>query len=211
MNRKWNILQINTEFHGGFQATPMIAFKRSQNLQEIIGGHTVKEGKVFKKNLARINGKSVPCSSTRPSLCCTQVLNTQTFMSQQTKRTFNIFHKLTCKSQYVIYLMEWILCKIQYVKKSNIPFNLRLNSHRKDVYNPKAIPACNHFKIHGHNLMKHAKFTLTEQLPEISNVSKDTLRLRLKRREDFWIIKLETLAPKGLNQELNNVRSMSDV
>ena len=72
-------------------------------------------------------------------------------------------------------------------------------------YNPKAIPACNHFKIHGHNIMKHAKFTLIEQLTEISNVSKDTLRLRLKRREDFWIIKLETPAPKGLNQELNNV------
>ena len=34
--------------------------------------------------------------------------------------------------------------------------------------------------------MKHAKFTqLIEQLTEISNVSKDTLRLRLKRREDF--------------------------
>ena len=52
--------------------------------------------------------------------------------------------------------------------------------------------------------MKHAKFTLIEQLTEISNVSKDTLRLRIKRR-DFWIIKLETLVPKGLNQELNNV------
>ena len=52
--------------------------------------------------------------------------------------------------------------------------------------------------------MKHAKFTLIEQLTEISNVSKDTLRLRLKRR-DFWNIKLETFAPKGLNQELNNV------
>ena len=46
--------------------------------------------------------------------------------------------------------------------------------------------------------MKHAKFTLIEQLTEISNVSKE---LRLKQREDFWIIKLETLAPKGLNQE----------
>ena len=205
VNRNWNILQINTEFHGVFQATLMIAFKRSRNLQEIIGGHTVKQGKVFKKNLAGINGKSVPCSSTRPSLCCTQVLNTQTFMSQKTKRTFNIFHKLPCKSQYVIYLMECILCKIQYVGKSETPFNLRLNNHRKDVYNPKAIPACNHFKIHGHKFMKHAKFTPIEQLAEISNVSKDTLRLRLKRREDFWIIKLETLAPKGLNQELNNV------
>ena len=53
--------------------------------------------------------------------------------------------------------------------------------------------------------MKHMKFTLIEQLTEISNVSKETLRLRLKGREYFWIIKLETLAPKGPNQELNNV------
>ena len=53
--------------------------------------------------------------------------------------------------------------------------------------------------------MKHAKITLMEQLKEISNVIKDTLRLWLKRREDFWIIKPETLSPKGLNQELNDV------
>ena len=59
--------------------------------------------------------------------------------------------------------------------------------------------------MHDPNFMKHAKFTLIEQLTEISNVSKDTLRLRLKRREEFWIIKLETLAPTGLNQELNHV------
>ena len=101
--------------------------------------------------------------------------------------------------------MECMLCKIQYVGKSKTPFNLRLDYHRKDVNNPKAIPACNLFKIHGHNFMKHAKFTLIEQLTEISSVSKDTLRLQLKRREDFWIIKLETLAPKRLNQQLNNV------
>ena len=67
------------------------------------------------------------------------------------------------------------------------------------------IPARSHFKINGHNFMKHAKFTLIEHLAEISNVSKDILRLRLKRREDFSIIKLETLGLKGINQELNNV------
>ena len=147
----------------------------------------------------------MPFSSTRPSLYCTQIVNTQTFMSQQTKRMFNIFHRLTCKSRYVIYLMEYMLCKIQYVGKSETPFNLRLNNHRKDVNNPKAIPACSHFKIPGHNFMKPANFTFIEQLTQISNVSKDTLRLRVKRREDFWIIKLETLTLKGLNQELNNV------
>ena len=54
-----------------------------------------------------------------------------------------------------------------------------------------------HFKIHGHNFMKHAKFTLIEQLREISNVSKDTLRLRLKRREDFRIIKTRNTFSQG--------------
>ena len=54
--------------------------------------------------------------------------------------------------------------------------------------------------------MKHGKFALIEQLTEILNVGKDTLRLRLKQREDFWIIKLlEALAPKGPNQKQSNV------
>ena len=44
-----------------------------------------------------------------------------------------------------------------------------------------------------------------EQLTETENVSKTTSKLRLKLREDFWILKLDTLSPKGLNQELNNV------
>ena len=75
-------------------------------------------------------------------------------MSQQTKRTFNVLHKLTCKTQYVIYLMECILCKIQYIGKSKTHFDLRLNNHNKDVIDVKAISACNHFKIHAHNFMK---------------------------------------------------------
>ena len=35
VNKNWNILQINTKFHGVFQATPTIAFKRSKNFQDI--------------------------------------------------------------------------------------------------------------------------------------------------------------------------------
>ena len=130
----------------------------------------------------------MPCISTRPSLCSIKVLNKQ-----------NIYEPTDKKN--VLYIPQ------TNVGESNTPFNLRLSDHRNVINNPKAIPACNHFKIHGHNFMKHAKFTITEQLTEILNVSKDTLRLRVKRWEDFWVIKLETLAPKGLKQKLNNVRS----
>ena len=104
-----------------------------------------------------------------------------------------------------MYLLEGILCNIQYVGKSETSFNIILNNHRKDVSNPKGIPACVHFRKEGRNFIQHAKFTLIVPLTETENVSKVTLKLPLKLKQDFWILKLDTLSPKGLNQELNNV------
>ena len=61
------------------------------------------------------------------------------------QRILNKYHSITCKSQWIIHLLECILCNIQYVGKSETSFNLRLNNHRKDVSNPKAFPSCAHF------------------------------------------------------------------
>ena len=107
---------------------------------------------------------------------------------------FKIFCKLNCKSSSVIYLMECTLCKIQYVGKVETPFNIRLNNHRKDVdgNNPKAIPASIHFKQPCHNFNKQSKFTLIKQVSNTINTDIDTMKIRLKRREDFWILKLDT-------------------
>ena len=103
--------------------------------------------------------------------------------------------------------MECALCKAQYVGKAETAFNIRLSNHRKDVNNSKSIckSADLHFRKPGHSFNLHAKFTLIEQLSNIHTTDKETLKFRLKRREDFWIQKLETLTPKGLNQELSNV------
>ena len=99
--------------------------------------------------------------------------------------------------------MECALCKIQYVGKAETAFNIRLNNHRKDVNNPKSIPADFHFRKTGHSFNLHAKFTLIKQLSNIQTTHKETLKFRLKCREDFWIQKFETLTPKMLNQEPN--------
>ena len=98
--------------------------------------------------------------------------------------------------------MECALCKIQYVGKAETTFIIRLNNHREDINNPKSIPADLHFRKPGHAFNLHPKFTLIEQLSNIHTTDKDTLKLRSKCREDFWIQKLETLTPKALNQEL---------
>ena len=109
---------------------------------------------------------------------------------------------MNCKSSFVIYLLECYICNIQYFGKSETPLNIRLNNHRKDVKNPNAIPACKHFNRHDHDFNNHGKIIIVEQLKNICTISTETLKERLKQRESFWIMKLETLSPHGLSQHL---------
>ena len=98
--------------------------------------------------------------------------------------------------------MECTLCNKQYVGKTETAFNIRLNIHRKDTKDPNAMLACRHFQQQGHNFNSHAKYIIIDKLANASS-SKDILRERLMQRENFWIKKLKTLVPLGLNQELS--------
>ena len=109
------------------------------------------------------------------NLCCTQVQSTDFFRNIVTRKTFKIYNKLSCKSKYLIYLMECVLCKEQYTGKSETTFTLRLNNHQKDVNKQNSLRANQHVRLTGHNFNKHAKFTLIEQLNEI-NIDKELLK-----------------------------------
>ena len=113
VKENWNILQIKTEFQGVFKATLMIAFKRSKNL--------------FKKFFEKSGQTKWKFYTWQFDETITMLYTSikYKFMNQQTKRTFNTFYKLTCISQYVIYLMECILCKIQYVGKFETLFKTK--------------------------------------------------------------------------------------
>ena len=65
------------------------------------------------------------------SLLCQQIIATTTLKSTQTKEKFNIYHKISCKSNYVIYLLECLLCKIQNAGKLETPFHIRLKQPQK--------------------------------------------------------------------------------
>ena len=98
--------------------------------------------------------------------------------------------------------MECTLCKKQYVVKSEISFNTRLNNHHKDAKTPDAILASRHFQEKNDIFNKHAKFIIIKKLTNTTK-SKDIFLQRLIERENFWIQTLETLHPKGLNQEFS--------
>ena len=99
-------------------------------------------------------------------------------------------------------MLECTECKIQYVGKAKTEFNIRLNNHRKDEWKPDAITASRHFSGKSHNFNTHATFILIEQIRHV-DIDTEEIKERLKQREKFWILTLETLTPKVLNQELN--------
>ena len=113
-------------------------------------------------------------------LCCQQLISATTFKSNQTNKTFEIYHRVNCKSSFVIYLIQCYICNIQYVGKSETSINIRLNNHRKYVKNPNAIPAYKHFNRQDHDFNKHGKIIIIEQLRNIRTTSTETFKKKTK-------------------------------
>ena len=203
IEKHWHILHVNSDLEKVFHNKPLFAFRKNTNLKQILGGHIIENIKKAISSAKLGQGTCTPCYSNSRTLCCKQVQKTETFKSNQTNEVFKIFHTINCKSNFIIYLMECKLCKLQYVGKAETAFNIRLNNHRKDIKDPKAIPADKHFNQPQHSFNNHAKFILIEQLQNIDKTSTETLKDRLKKRESFWIKKLKTLKPHGLNHETN--------
>ena len=55
------------------------------------------------------------------------------------------------------------------------PFNIRLNSHKKDIKNPSAIISCKHFNKHDHDFNNDE-----EQLRNVTTTSTEKSKERLK-------------------------------
>ena len=102
-----------------------------------------------------------------------------------------------------IYLIECFnMQPIQYVDKNEKPCNIKLNNHRKDAKDPKTKLADKHFEKKWYKFNEHARFTIIGRLTS-TNLGREIPRLSLIQRENFSMQKLETLYPKGLNQDLN--------
>ena len=145
-----------------------------------------------------------PCFSRANNKCCKQMVTTEHITNRKTGMKFHIYHNLNCKSHNVIYLIECSLCNFKpYIGKSEPPSNIRTNNHRCDSKKADSIPVDQHFSTNGHDFTKHAKITLIEKLENTSHMTETEITATLERREDFWMLKLNTLKPDGFNQELN--------
>ena len=152
-----------------------MALKRCSKLRDTLGSNTIENNKVKRHTLYAVN-MSLP----KRSRATPQIHHTTFTMS------------LHAKVNMLSTLWNVLNVRSKYVGKSEWPFNIRFNNHRKDLKRIDAIPAIRHQT--GHNFEHDAKFTIIEHIRNL-NKEKQKKRKILEHREDFSILKLKTLQP----------------
>ena len=155
LTKHWHILQANQSCKKGFNTLPIIAFSKDSSLKQIIGTNTIHNNKKPTKTWKNHHTGKCPLKL--------NAVSKTYFKSNQTNKTFKIYHRVNCKISFIIYLLECYICNIQYVGKSETPFNNRLNDNRKDVKNHSAISTWKHFNMRDHDFNNHGKIIIKEQ------------------------------------------------
>ena len=186
-------LHQSPTMHQTFPQPPTTSYRRARSLRDLLvrardpsplpaipqsGPHNTPAG-FFK------------CPSTKCAMH-THINETTTFKSSTTGQVFPIQSHITCKSDWAIYLITCSQCQKQYVGKTETTIYTRFSNTRSEIRNQlKKLPYTAHFNLPLHSV-DNAKITGIEI---IHNKSHNTIL----HRESFWIAKLKTLHPHGIN------------
>ena len=166
-------------------------------------------------------GRSKPCSS-RNCLICPEFLNITDFILDSKFNKHYFEHEMDCNTENLIYSIQCLGCKSHYVGQTGDTLRTRFNNHKSEIRTKKDKPLSSHFQncmsLKRLNKLNQPflKITPLEIVPKLPlppiefdengeikehpyDGNRELNRLRLLQRETFWITKLNTLKPHGLN------------
>ena len=188
INKYWDLLQLSQKdsVKNVHAYKPILAFKRPRNLRDFLVHSSFHD---------TASHFSQSCDRRRCSHC-KNIIKTDVFTSSRTQNSFNLRFSTDCTSQNVIYLIECKRCKMQYVGQTNQQVSKRMNSHRFDINNYDsqgyASNVASHFNLDSHSITDFSFLPIDVVSNEMTRLCKET----------YWIHKLDTLHPKGMNSKL---------
>jgi len=198
VKKRWNLLQSKTRLQKIFgKSSPLMAYRRPKSLRDILVSAKIRSP----SKMTQETGLN-PCNKPRCSWCPYMIPGNK-FQSLATGQKFKLLHTLNCKSQWVIYAINCLKCKKQYVGKCETGLNIRLNNHRNHVKNKvRSCELAEHFiNNEDHNFDRDITISVIEQLKKLE-MNVDKKKAILKVREIFWMHKLNTFQPLGLNKRI---------
>jgi peptide-methionine (R)-S-oxide reductase len=168
-----------------FKKPPMLAFKQPPNLRSTLIHAKLPKLSKPKRKIIGIKPCNEPCG------VCPYINHSKTFSSSVTKETFEMKDAYNCSTKSIIYLTSCTHCGKQYVGQSGRQLKDRMKEHLNNMYHKKEVTGT-HYSLPGHS---HWNF----KVQIIEKVTPNTPNYRLER-EDYWIKKLATKTPLGLNK-----------
>ena len=163
-----------------------MAFKRPKNIKNMLVKTTFKGNTKF---------TSSKCKRTRCSHY-SNIIEGDSFTSSQYNQSFNLQFNTDCSTSNVIYLITCKKCNMQYVGQTGQQVSRRMNNHRFDInsFTDAAFSTlvATHFNEDDHSLDDFSFMPI-----DVINNGMDRLL-----KETYWIHKLGTVFPQGLNSKL---------
>jgi hypothetical protein len=181
--RNFNVIQSSEKLRTCIKP-PMVAYRKPKSLRDLL-----VHSKFQSKRVTNGGGCTEKCGNKRCKIC-PSINSDSSFTSTKTGHSYAIYGKSDCNAKNVIYMITCQRCKLQYVGSTN-NFRLRMNNHKSRIrtHDPSTYDefVYQHFYEHGLD-------NFSVQI--IDNYNNSGLE-----REGFWIYKLQTIKPNGLNSD----------
>ena len=140
------------------------------------------------------NGKCRPCGRKRCQ-CCKMITPAAVTVKSSSGTTVRMNQNTDCTTEKVVYLISCSSCNKQYVGDTKGPLNKRMNDHRHDRRHRRFYrsPTAEHFCSADLDFLSHASVYCPEHNKECSDSTR-------KLCESYWIRRLNTLCPFGINK-----------
>jgi len=187
VDKHWPTIESSRKLSKVFKDKPVIAYRRPKSLRDILVKAKIKTGKGSAQK-----GSSSPCNAPRCKTC--PMMKPTSRFSSTLGAISSVKGKQTCKSKHAIYLMTCTVCNKKYVGETTQPINMRMNLHRSDwkLRRFDRSPVAEHFNQEHHSF-GDIKLCVIES-------NKGWSEKDLMRRETYWIRRLNTLQPFGINK-----------
>ena len=144
-------------------------------------------------------GVGIGCSKPRCE-CCLYIKTASEFGSKHTTSEFTITGKIDCNCKNIVYLIECKRCEEQYVGETSKTLRARLTNHISDINRYCSTSIAEHFNQFDHDGVSDLQITPVLQVPDHGSAFKNSLARR--KHESFFIEKLKTMTPDGINEKL---------
>jgi hypothetical protein len=200
--RHWNIIEYSTDCSANFKSQPMVGFRRSKNLKDILVKAVVKYPL---ESLLPQWWLKTPTICYRLGKCkyCPYINRALNFTSTITNRIHKVLNiartqHISCELSNLIYLITCKKCGIQYIGETGRKLRDRLYEHLYSIRNKDRIstPVSEHFSLPDHK-SRDLSIMVIERSEQFTDINRTT-KFR-KRREQFWIWQTKSITPLGLN------------